>query len=179
MNRLIKCPAPFFVLCLLTALPWITACNGDSESHDVVVRGGLVFDGLGGPPILADVAIDDDTISAIAAPGSLVGTLEVDAEGLAVAPGFVNVLSWANESLLIDGRGQSDIRQGVTLDVMGEGWSMPNFFPPFASLILYLLFLLLFSFFFSRFLFIANTPILPILLLFLLFILLLPFILLC
>ncbi|MCL7957202.1 MAG: D-aminoacylase [marine benthic group bacterium] len=124
MNRLMKYPAPLLVLCLLAAIPWITACDADSEPHEMVVRGGLVFDGLGGPPVLADVAMDDDTISAIAAPGSLEGALEVDAEGLAVAPGFVNVLSWANESLLIDGRGQSDIRQGVTLEVMGEGWSM-------------------------------------------------------
>jgi N-acyl-D-amino-acid deacylase len=114
----------FFRLCLVTVVPWTSACGVDSDRHDVIVRGGLVYDGLGGPPILADVAIDDDTVSAIAAPGSLEGAREIDAAGLAVAPGFVNVLSWANESLLIDGRGQSDIRQGVTLEVMGEGWSM-------------------------------------------------------
>ncbi len=124
MNRLLKYPAPFPVLCLLTVIPWITSCDAASEPHEMVIRGGLVYDGLGGPPIVADVAMDDDTISAISAPGTLAGSLEVDATGLAVAPGFVNVLSWANESLLIDGRGQSDIRQGVTLEVMGEGWSM-------------------------------------------------------
>lgn len=124
MNRLMKYPAPFPMLCLLTAIPWIISCDAASESHEMVIRGGLVYDGRGGPPIVADVAMDDDTISAISAPGTLGGSLEVDATGLAVAPGFVNVLSWANESLLIDGRGQSDIRQGVTLEVMGEGWSM-------------------------------------------------------
>jgi N-acyl-D-amino-acid deacylase len=124
MNRIPSFPAWFLRLCLLTAIPSIVSCGVDSEPHDIVVRGGLVFDGLGGPPVVADLALDDDTISAIAAPGTLEGSLEVDATGLAVAPGFVNVLSWANESLLIDGRGQSDIRQGVTLEVMGEGWSM-------------------------------------------------------
>ena len=124
MNRIQRVPTVFFRLCLVTVVPWISACGMDSDPHDVIVRGGLVYDGLGGPPILADVAIDDDTVSAIAAPGSLEGAREIDAAGLAVAPGFVNVLSWANESLLIDGRGQSDIRQGVTLEVMGEGWSM-------------------------------------------------------
>jgi N-acyl-D-amino-acid deacylase len=124
MNRIQRVPSVFFRLCLVTVVPWTSACGVDSDRHDVIVRGGLVYDGLGGPPILADVAIDDDTVSAIAAPGSLEGAREIDAAGLAVAPGFVNVLSWANESLLIDGRGQSDIRQGVTLEVMGEGWSM-------------------------------------------------------
>ena len=47
-----------------------------------------------------------------------------DAGGIAVAPGFINMLSWANETLIEDGRSQSDIRQGVTLEVFGEGWSM-------------------------------------------------------
>ena len=99
-------------------------CETGPEPHDVVIRGGSVYDGRGGSPVLADVAIDGDTIAAIAAPGTLAGRTMVDATGQAVAPGFVNVLSWANESLLVDGRGQSDIRQGVTLEVMGEGWSM-------------------------------------------------------
>ncbi len=102
----------------------ITACDAGSPEHDIVIRGGTVYDGLGSAPVVADVAIDDDTVSAIGPAGSLKGRLEIDADGLAVSPGFVNVLSWANESLLLDGRGQSDIRQGVTLEVMGEGWSM-------------------------------------------------------
>ena len=103
---------------------WITGCDSDSARHDVVIRGGTVYDGLGGAPSIADVAIDDDTVSAIGPAGTLSGQTEIDATGLAVSPGFVNVLSWANESLLVDGRGQSDIRQGVTLEVMGEGTSM-------------------------------------------------------
>ena len=102
----------------------ITACDAGSPQHDIVIRGGTVYDGLGGAPVVADVAVDDDTVSAIGPAGSLSGRTEIDADGLAVSPGFVNVLSWANESLLLDGRGQSDIRQGVTLEVMGEGWSM-------------------------------------------------------
>ena len=100
------------------------ACDAGPEPHDLVIFGGEVYDGRGGPPVVADVAIDGDTIAAIAPPGTLVGRARVDASGQAVTPGFVNVLSWANESLLVDGRGQSDIRQGVTLEVMGEGWSM-------------------------------------------------------
>lgn len=112
---------PFLVV---TLFPWITGCDSGSARHEIVIHGGMVYDGLGGAPIVADLAIDDDTVSAIGPAGSLAGDLEIDATGLAVSPGFVNVLSWANESLLVDGRGQSDIRQGVTLEVMGEGWSM-------------------------------------------------------
>ncbi|HSJ56672.1 MAG TPA: D-aminoacylase, partial [Anaerolineae bacterium] len=95
-----------------------------SEQHDLVIRGGTIYDGLGGPPSRGDVAVDGDTITAVGAPGALRGSIEIDAGGLAVAPGFINVLSWANVSLLEDGRSQSDLRQGVTLEVMGEGWSM-------------------------------------------------------
>jgi N-acyl-D-amino-acid deacylase len=95
----------------------------------MVIRGGMIYDGSGNEPYLGDVAIDGDTISAIVRTGegaatALRGLTEIDAEGLAVSPGFVNMLSWANESLLEDGRGLSDLVQGVTLEVMGEGWSM-------------------------------------------------------
>ena len=122
MNSTIR--SALFPFLILTLSPWITGCDGGSARHDVVIRGGTVYDGLGGAPVVADLAIDDDTVSAIGPVGTLAGRIEIDAEGLAVSPGFVNVLSWANESLLVDGRGQSDIRQGVTLEVMGEGWSM-------------------------------------------------------
>ncbi|MEA3014641.1 MAG: N-acyl-D-amino-acid deacylase [Sphingomonadales bacterium] len=91
--------------------------------YDVVIRGGTVYDGSGGAPFRGDVAIDGDRIVAIGRVGGA-GRREIDARGLAVAPGFINMLSWANESLIQDGRSQSDIRQGVTLEVMGEGWSM-------------------------------------------------------
>jgi N-acyl-D-amino-acid deacylase len=89
---------------------------------DVVIRGGTIYDGSGGPPFVGDVAIEGDAIVSVGqstSPGR-----EIDARGMAVAPGFINMLSWATESLIADGRSQSDIRQGVTLEVFGEGISM-------------------------------------------------------
>ena len=90
----------------------------------MLIRGGTVYDGNGGAPFVGDVAIEDDRIVYVGpkAPGTAART--VDAKGLAVSPGFINMLSWATESLLVDPRGLSDLRQGVTLEVMGEGWSM-------------------------------------------------------
>ncbi len=90
----------------------------------MIIRGGLVFDGSGRPPKIADIAVIGDSIAAVGEHLSGKVTLEIDATGLAVAPGFINMLSWANESLLQDGRSQSNIRQGVTLEVLGEGESM-------------------------------------------------------
>ncbi len=95
-----------------------------SGRYDVIVRGGMVFDGLGNAPRAADLGIAGDRIAAIGNLGRARGALEIDARGQAVAPGFVNMLSWSNESLIEDGRSQGDIRQGVTLEVMGEGTSM-------------------------------------------------------
>jgi N-acyl-D-amino-acid deacylase len=91
---------------------------------DVVLRGGTVVDGSGGAPFTGDVALRGDRILYVGPhfPGR--GAREVDARGLAVAPGFINMLSWSNESLIADPRSQSEIRQGVTLEVMGEGESM-------------------------------------------------------
>lgn len=93
------------------------------QAYDVVIAGGRMYDGSGGAPYVADVGIRDGRIAAI---GQLqAGTARVvRAQGLAVAPGFINMLSWATDCLLVDGRSQSDIRQGVTLEVMGEGESM-------------------------------------------------------
>ncbi|AMW05297.1 aminoacylase [Gemmatimonas phototrophica] len=92
-------------------------------AYDVVIRGGTVYDGSGNSPVAADVALRGDSIVAV---GEVTGkgTLEVDATGMAVSPGFINMLSWATETLIEDGRSQGDIRQGVTLEVMGEGTSM-------------------------------------------------------
>jgi N-acyl-D-amino-acid deacylase len=94
---------------------------------DLVIRDGVLYTGDGGPPFVGDVAISGDTIVAV---GPQVHSRargrrwkEIDAAGLAVAPGFINVLSWAGESLIEDGRSQSNIRQGVTLEVLGEGLS--------------------------------------------------------
>ena len=92
--------------------------------HDVVMRGGTVYDGEGGLPYAADVAIDGDLISAVMPAIGDRGRREIDVSGLALAPGFINMLSWAIPSLIADGRAQSDVRQGVTLEVFGEGSSM-------------------------------------------------------
>jgi len=92
--------------------------------YDVVIRGGAIYDGSGGPPYTGDVAIRGNRIAYVGprAPGR--GREEIDAAGLAVAPGFINMLSWSTESLIHDPRGQSETRQGITLEVMGEGTSM-------------------------------------------------------
>ena len=92
-------------------------------NYDILIKNGTIADGSGNPTYIGSVGINADTIAAV---GKLkgTGTSEIDASGLVVAPGFINVLSWATESLIEDGRSQSDIRQGVTLEVFGEGWSM-------------------------------------------------------
>src|SRR6266699_3260514 len=91
---------------------------------DVVIRGGTVYDGTGAEPKHADVAIRKDRIAGIGDFKTAKAKTVVDANGLAVAPGFINMLSWSNESLIQDGRSQSEIRQGVTTEIMGEGESM-------------------------------------------------------
>ncbi len=94
-----------------------------APAYDLIIRGGTLYDGSGKLPVVGDLAIKDDRIVAV---GKVDGTAksEVAANGMAVAPGFINMLSWATESLIADPKSQSDIRQGVTLEVMGEGWSM-------------------------------------------------------
>ena len=90
--------------------------------YNVKISNGTIYDGSGGPGYVGDVAINRDKIACVGhCPGPAIR--RIDATGLAVAPGFINMLSWATESLIADGRGQSDIRQGVTLEVMGEGES--------------------------------------------------------
>lgn len=106
-------------LAALCALPAAAA-----EKFDALIRGGTVYDGSGRPGIVADVGLVADRIAAIGDLKDAEAALVIDARGKAVAPGFINMLSWATESLLADGRSQSDIRQGVTLEIMGEGWSM-------------------------------------------------------
>ncbi|UCF20172.1 MAG: D-aminoacylase [Gemmatimonadota bacterium] len=107
---------------LLATLIVVTGCERE-PAYDAVIRGGMVYDGSGVEGSIADVAISGDSIAAIGSRLDGRGRVEVDAAGLAVAPGFINMLSWATESLIEDGRSQSDIRQGVTLEVFGEGWS--------------------------------------------------------
>lgn len=101
----------------------LAACSSTPE-YDVVLRGGTVYDGGGSAGVTADVAINGDKIAAIGELASARAKNEIDAKGLAIAPGFINMMSWSNESLIEDGRSQSDIRQGVTLEVLGEGNSM-------------------------------------------------------
>ncbi len=119
---------PGFILLTLSACAGGAAPPGGeadpTHDYDVVIRGGTVYDGTGAVGRPADVGIRGDTIAAVGDLRAARGRTEVDAAGLAVAPGFINVLSWATESLIEDGRSQSDIRQGVTLEVFGEGWSM-------------------------------------------------------
>ncbi len=123
----------FKVLCLLGLVSFLFSCvrprppvheTSDKTSFDVLIRGGTIYDGNGGAPYVADLAIRDGQIVAIGNLPDAIAESTVRAEGLAVAPGFINVLSWANESLIADGRAASDVRQGVTLEIFGEGWSM-------------------------------------------------------
>ena len=109
-------------MCALLAV-LAAACERAPE-YDIVLRNGTIYNGSGGAPISGDLAIKGDTIVALGNLGSARATTEIDVTGMAVAPGFINMLRWANESLIHDPKSQSDIRQGVTLEVMGEGESM-------------------------------------------------------
>ena len=107
------------LLCLI-----LVAGCGSRVTHDVVIRNGTIYDGTGGNPVRGNIAITGDAIAAVGAAASDArGTIDIDADGLAVAPGFINMLSWAGTPLIADGRSQSDIRQGVTLEIFGEGES--------------------------------------------------------
>ena len=108
---------------LFTAMPALCAAQIQSE-FDVLIRGGTVYDGSGGEGRQVDVAIKGDRIAGVGDFKSAKGKTIIDVHGLAVAPGFINMLSWSNESLIQDGRSQSEIRQGVTTEIMGEGESM-------------------------------------------------------
>ncbi len=108
------------LLLLFSAL--LFSCK--EKKYDTIIRDGMIYDGNGGDPYKADIAISGDTIAFIGDLKNESARNEIDAKGMAVAPGFINMLSWSNESLIEDGRSQSEIRQGVTLEVMGEGESM-------------------------------------------------------
>lgn len=113
--------APALAFALAALFP---PSGAQAATHDVVIRNGMLYDGMGGPPYLGEVAIDADRI-AYAGPARRgkqrgAGRREIDARGLAVAPGFINMLAHPEETLLVDGRALSDLKQGVTLEVMGE-----------------------------------------------------------
>lgn len=93
-------------------------------TYDVIIENGVVYDGSGGQAQDVDIGVIGDRIHAIGDLSAAPAVTVIDAGGKAVAPGFINVLSWATESLLVDGKGESDIRQGVTTEIFGEGWSM-------------------------------------------------------
>lgn len=100
-----------------------------APEYDLMIDNGRLYDGSGGAPMDADIGIKGDRIVAIGDLDPALAVTVVDAEGMAVAPGFINVLSWATETLIVDGHGQSDIRQGVTTEVFGEGVSWGPFSP--------------------------------------------------
>lgn len=111
------------LLVSLCVLLFLFSCSKNS-SFDTLILNGKIYDGSGGEPYVADIGINGDSIVEIGDLSGAQAKTVIDAEGMAVAPGFINMLSWATESLLIDGRSQSDIRQGVTLEVFGEGVSL-------------------------------------------------------
>ncbi len=117
-----------FCIALLSArVAWSVPVNQSSQSSedfDVLIKGGTVYDGTGAQGRVADVAIRGDRIVGVGNFENAHAKRLVDAHTLAVAPGFINMLSWSNESLIQDGRSQSEIRQGVTTEIMGEGESM-------------------------------------------------------
>jgi N-acyl-D-amino-acid deacylase len=109
------------LISVLAAIAVVLSCSAaNTPKYDVVIRNGTIYDGTGGKSFVGDVAINNDSI-AVVGKVSGKGRVEIDATGMAVSPGFINMLSWAEDTLLYDGRSQSDIRQGVTLEVFGEG----------------------------------------------------------
>jgi N-acyl-D-amino-acid deacylase len=103
----------------------VAACGARTAApppaaHDLIIRHGLIVDGTGAPPRTGDVALDGDVITAVGDLAGVRGRRELDATGLAVAPGFINMLSHSEESLIADGRSQGELREGVTLEVLGE-----------------------------------------------------------
>jgi N-acyl-D-amino-acid deacylase len=109
----------YLVLCILLC---VLGCS--DKKYDLIIQGGTVYDGSGGEGVITDIAINNDSIVFIGDLSGKDAKKIIDARGLSVAPGFINMLSWATESLILDGNSQADIRQGVTLEVFGEGTSM-------------------------------------------------------
>ncbi|MCI0486408.1 MAG: D-aminoacylase [Blastocatellia bacterium] len=115
----------FVVLAVAFVSPLLNAGQAQSRAtYDVLIKGGTIYDGTGKPGARADVGIIGDRIADVGDLRQASAKTVIDAGGLAVAPGFINMLSWSTESLIIDGRSQGEIRQGVTTQIFGEGWSM-------------------------------------------------------
>src|SRR6201982_3919622 len=108
------------IVLVIVAIPSIAF----AQEFDVLIKNGTIYDGTGTEPKQADLAIGGDRIAGIGDFKTAKAKTIIDAKGLAVAPGFINMLSWSTESLIQDGKSQSEIRQGVTTEIMGEGESM-------------------------------------------------------
>ena len=102
----------------------VFSCKNEKHTNTLLIKNGTIYNGSGTDPFIGDILIQGDTIAAIEKPNILRGGIEVDAKGMAVAPGFINMLSWSTETLIADGRSMGELKQGVTLEVMGEGSSM-------------------------------------------------------
>jgi N-acyl-D-amino-acid deacylase len=118
----------FLLILLFTIFQHCQNNTNTTSKSSILIKNGTLYDGSGNDPILANILIQDDTIAGIEKSNSegsiLRGGIEIDAKGMAVAPGFINMLSWSTESLITDGRSMGEIKQGITLEVMGEGSSM-------------------------------------------------------
>ena len=114
--------------CHLAAFMLALCAGGSAQAgppdYDIVIKGGQIYDGSGAAPYVGDVAVRHDRISYAGPARPMTAAREIDARGQAVSPGFINMLSQAQESIIADGREESDLVQGVTLEVMGEGDSM-------------------------------------------------------
>jgi N-acyl-D-amino-acid deacylase len=108
----------YLLVSVLLSLAYLPA---SAEKVDLLIRNGVIYDGSGAAPVSGDVAVRAGRVVASGKLADYEAAREVDAKGLAVAPGFINTLSWATDSLIHDGRGMSDIKQGVTLEIFGEG----------------------------------------------------------
>ena len=114
-----------FTLILLAAFTTITACQSKITEYDTIIRNGMIYDGNGGVPYKGDIAINADTIAFIGDLKQAKGKNETDANGMAVAPGFINMMGHSEVSLIVDGRSQGDIRQGVTTEIFTESSMAP------------------------------------------------------
>jgi len=123
MKRNLFCLGVFFTI-VVEALAQNRSPSPSAADFDVIIKGGTVYDGTGAEPKHVDVAIRGDRIVRVGDFKTAKAKTIIDANGLAVAPGFINMLSWSTQSLIQDGRSQSEIRQGVTTEIMGEGESM-------------------------------------------------------
>ena len=133
MTRRTRIPASLALLAV-TLLTRPATLAKAADAYDVIVRGGTVYDGTGGKPFVADVGIRGDLIATIGDLSKATAIRVLEAKGQAVAPGFINMLSWSVDSLIVDGRSQGEIREGVTTEIFGEGDSMGPLTPEMKKL---------------------------------------------